>query len=337
MRTSTIVVIAALCVAAAGLVVWLTGGDKPAPEPAPVTAVVEPTPDPQPEVIAPAIVRPSFDVVRISREGTGVIAGRAAPDAFVEVHADDQIIGRVRANSNGEWVLIFDSPLKAGPRELSLTSHLGAAEPVQSDNIVIVSVPELVETPPDGVVPENGVLAIMTPRYGSGVTRVLQKPGSFRSEIELAVQTLDFDDQGKAIFSGTATPNATIRVYLDTNFEAVISADPTGKWVFEPTNLVYAGDHVLRLDQILEGDDVEIRVEQPFNTAEALDMDLAESHAIIKPGNNLWHVARRVYGSGTLYTQIFRANDERIRDPNLIYPGQKFLLPRADASDQITE
>ena len=97
MRTSVIVVIATLCVAAAGLVVWLTGGEESAPEPVTVATSVEPVPDTPPEVAAPSIVRPSFDVVRISREGTGVIAGRAAPDAFVEVHADDQIIGRVRA------------------------------------------------------------------------------------------------------------------------------------------------------------------------------------------------------------------------------------------------
>jgi nucleoid-associated protein YgaU len=34
-----------------------------------------------------------------------------------------------------------------------------------------------------------------------------------------------------------------------------------------------------------------------------------------------------------LFTQIFRANNESIKDPDLIYPGQKFLLPKAQAYD----
>ena len=47
----------------------------------------------------------------------------------------------------------------------------------------------------------------------------------------------------------------------------------------------------------------------------------------VQPGNNLWTLARTHYGSGVLYTQIFTANRELIRDPDLIYPGQIFTMP----------
>jgi nucleoid-associated protein YgaU len=275
------------------------------------------------------LVRPSFDVVRISREGTGVIAGRSAPDAFVEVIVGEEIIGRVRANQGGEWVLIFDAPLDVGPQELSLVAHSKGREAVQSDDIVILSLPEREGEAATGS--ENGVIAVLTPRYGGGVSKVLQKPGSYMGDTVLEVSTLDFDERGKAIFSGVADASATIRIYLDNEFIGTATADTTGQWTYSPDNMVFAGAHVLRLDQVLEGDGVEIRVEQPFDTITALDLDLAESHVIIKSGNNLWHIARRVYGSGVLYTQIFRANNERIRNPDLIYPGQKFLLPRAEA------
>ena len=49
----------------------------------------------------------------------------------------------------------------------------------------------------------------------------------------------------------------------------------------------------------------------------------------VQPGHNLWTLARLHYGSGVLYTQIFTANRELIRDPDLIYPGQIFDLPGA--------
>ena len=37
------------------------------------------------------------------------------------------------------------------------------------------------------------------------------------------------------------------------------------------------------------------------------------------------------YGSGMLYTQIFTANRDLIRDHELIYPGQIFAIPEAGA------
>jgi nucleoid-associated protein YgaU len=46
-------------------------------------------------------------------------------------------------------------------------------------------------------------------------------------------------------------------------------------------------------------------------------------------GDNLWRISRVTYGLGQRYTLIFGANRDKIRDPDLIYPGQIFVLPRA--------
>jgi nucleoid-associated protein YgaU len=53
----------------------------------------------------------------------------------------------------------------------------------------------------------------------------------------------------------------------------------------------------------------------------------ASGKAIIRRGDNLWTIARRVYGEGIKYTTIYEANTGQIRDPNRIYPGQVFGLP----------
>ncbi len=56
----------------------------------------------------------------------------------------------------------------------------------------------------------------------------------------------------------------------------------------------------------------------------------ATGKAIIRAGDNLWTIARRVYGSGMKYSQIYGANRDQIRDPDLIYPGQVFDLPKGE-------
>jgi len=53
----------------------------------------------------------------------------------------------------------------------------------------------------------------------------------------------------------------------------------------------------------------------------------ASGKAIIRRGDNLWTIARRVYGEGIRYTTIYEANTGQIRDPDQIYPGQVFALP----------
>jgi nucleoid-associated protein YgaU len=47
----------------------------------------------------------------------------------------------------------------------------------------------------------------------------------------------------------------------------------------------------------------------------------------VQPGNTLWGIASERYGQGLLFVRLFEANRDRIRDPDLIYPGQVFTLP----------
>ncbi|MBY0351428.1 LysM peptidoglycan-binding domain-containing protein, partial [Tabrizicola sp.] len=47
----------------------------------------------------------------------------------------------------------------------------------------------------------------------------------------------------------------------------------------------------------------------------------------VQPGFTLWGIAQDRYGTGVMYVQVFEANRDKIRDPDLIYPGQVFAVP----------
>jgi len=277
---------------------------------------------------APVIV-PSFDVVRISRNGTGVIAGRAEPNSDVLIYARERQIGSAVADRNGEWVLLFDEPLPVGPTELSIVSRTQGDFEIASSDIVIVSVPERddIDFNNDDT---DGVVAILSPRSGNGPSRVLQRPeGVNIASVSkgLSLDALDYTDNGKTIVNGSAVTGAKIRIYLDNEFLGDVTSGEDGMWKFEIDKVMSPEEHVIRLDQLLSDGDVEVRISQPFNPFVAINKDRATGDVIVNPGNSLWHIARKLYGSGYHYTVIFGANSDVIVDPNLIFPGQKLNLP----------
>jgi nucleoid-associated protein YgaU len=49
---------------------------------------------------------------------------------------------------------------------------------------------------------------------------------------------------------------------------------------------------------------------------------------VIQPGNSLWKLSREVYGKGRMYTIIYEANRDQLKNPNKIFPGQILTAPK---------
>lgn len=52
----------------------------------------------------------------------------------------------------------------------------------------------------------------------------------------------------------------------------------------------------------------------------------AKTYTVVK-GDCLWNIAKKFYGNGSQYTKIADANKDKIKNPNLIYPGQVLTIP----------
>lgn len=57
----------------------------------------------------------------------------------------------------------------------------------------------------------------------------------------------------------------------------------------------------------------------------------APKRYVVARGDSLWRISSRHYNAGRHYGRIYRANRDRISDPDLIYPCQRFLVPRRRA------
>ena len=315
----------------------MPGTETPAPETTPPAETTTAPALPSAETGSPTAVLPEFDVVRIAPTGDIVVAGRAAPGSVVTVYDDGRPIGQIKADRRGEWVMLPDEPLPPGSRELSLSSRFGDAEPVWSETVVVVVVPETgldVAGQPSNQ--SSGALVVEVPRTGFGTSEVLQQPPVGEvpplpsdGDVTLSVDVLDYDEMGNLGLSGRAGGNSSILIYLDNGLLAATTVGPDGNWRMVIERPVAPGLYTLRVDE-MAGDRVVARLEFPFQRADPKEIDAGTLLVVVQPGNSLWRLARRTLGEGTRYTVIYQANKERIRDPDLIYPGQVFEVPRTN-------
>jgi hypothetical protein len=157
-----------------------------------------------------------------------------------------------------------------------------------------------------------------------------QQPEDGIAQGDLVLDSVDYDETGRVIIGGRASPGTRMLIYLDNRLVGDTRAGAAGRWSHSPADPVSEGLHSLRVDQVDESGKVLARVETPFSREAVRVAENDEDFVIVQPGNSLWRIARRAYGEGIRYSVIYQANQDQIRDPDLIYPGQVFELPETD-------
>ena len=280
---------------------------------------------------------PKFDILRVTPSGESILAGTAAPNSSVEVIVNGEEAATVTADKNGNWTWVPQQPLAAGDNVITLRSDAG-----ESDQAIVVKVPEKGRDLAGKPVSEPvSPMAVAVPREAAPTRRsnIIQAPAraptaeatshgaQTANAAAVSIGTVDYDDQGQVVFAGTGQPGSEVQVYLDNKIVGRATVDAQGNWQLTPRQKIASGPHTVRVDAITGDDRVVARIEFPFMRAGPMTNLPAGALVVIQPGNNLWRIASRVYGSGTRYTEIFAANRDQIKDPNLIYPGQIFGLP----------
>ena len=226
------------------------------------------------------------------------------------------MIGTAEASEGGEFVAFIQTPSADEGQVLSLAASEGVAGAAGGENVLVLPSPDDGDEPTVVKATEDEVRIVQPSPLGrvDGVT----------------LDSISYDQTGAVALAGRAPRAQMIRIYVDGDAVAVTRSSESGTWDAR-LDTVDAGRYVLRVDALAEDGSVESRAESPFQrvypTAEQIS---GPTRITVQPGNTLWVMAREKYGSGLLYTQIFAANREAIRDPDLIYPGQIFTLPAED-------
>ncbi len=66
-------------------------------------------------------------------------------------------------------------------------------------------------------------------------------------------------------------------------------------------------------------------------------LEKTSGSVIIRRGDTLWRISRRVYGRGIRYSTIYTANREQIKNPHRIWPGQIFDVPGVSDDGEVAD
>lgn len=274
-------------VATVGVVSYVTLSEPQpaAPEPEqPAIVSQEPVPKPQevaklqvPEVEADVAILPSFSVLRVEPDGSGVIAGQGEPLQLLQLFDGEILIAETKTGPSGDFAIVLDKPLAPGLHQLTLRTIGPDGTVLVSEQAGLVDVPlpnnptaltVLVTEPgeasrviakpivpepeaPEPVVPEVKV-ATVSPELPDApeapeVPEV--KPAkSVKPVLIGAVET----ENGQLFIAGEAEPGSIVNFYLGSDYLGQATVAENGAFLFEAKREIEAGAFEIRADMMLE-------------------------------------------------------------------------------------
>ena len=190
-----------------------------------------------------------------------------------------------------------------------------------------------------------------------GEINVLKTPGLTDIEFDALLPNVKYPFATyKSGFKGAKTFLEVLKNYKQNKetFQFIVTRTlPNGKMLFDTNMKVSLESYTIKEDAKSYGMDVMVTIKlkqyrdfstktcniqfastkpkvvvQPVRPPENPPKPANQTYTVVK-GECLWNIAKKFYGNGSKYTVIFNANRDKIKNANLIYPGQVLTIPAA--------
>ena len=298
----------------------------------------------------------SVQVTAVEFEGSKIfVAGSAPAGSTVRGLVDDKEVGKSTTEASGHFVIEGDVDLAVG-------SHIVTVEELNADGTAKVRVRVPFERPQT----DQATVAMQAPSASSSATTTTapaenQSTASDRAAFEklrtdvakaFGILSNLYKDQATPALDQAIAGRSAVVIALKSLSEFRTAA------ATEPAFTAFAGDITGKARQLLATveawpNDVaaigkgiaslasrlaELHIVAPPapapqapagpQTFEQAPLAESQNSVIIRRGDTLWQISRRVYGQGVRYTTIYLANEDQIKNPDLIEPGQIFGVPK---------
>lgn len=297
----------------------------------------------------------SIDTISYTLDGQVQFGGRGQATYIVRLYLDNAAVAEVAVPAGGQWGVTkadiapglytlradqvdsvgevtsrFETPFKR--ETIAKLAEASAPEPVEPTVVTPVAAPVVITpvvTPvvaaPETSMPEPVLAPAVTasdPVKPSAAEPSAAEPRAAAPEVAASGGPAQVENPdpmpvppSAAALPDLAGPSAAPEVASDAVAQAPQAASPP----VDPS-LPSAPDQA-----------PEVVAASPAATAPLADSAPAPAASpvsiTVQPGFTLWAIAEANFGDGVRYVQVFEANRDKIRDPNLIYPGQVFTVP----------
>jgi len=323
--------------------------DKPAASqelaavtPAPEKSVVQPPPPGEPRVIVEAVEIDGRTIF---------VAGSADPGRTLRGYANEILLGDARTSPGGRFLIEAERDLPVGDYIIRVDA-LGpdgvkvlarAAVPFEreaGDNVAAVASAEPEQEPSAPAEKQS---------------RVTRQPAATDTQPRAAASGQDEGPAAEPPAGPSTADTAQPPVVAEDKTEPSpeIAAAPAPDKPAAVADVPVEAKPAEQPEADAPANVAAAPVEQPAQSAEtpAAPADLAaarpqttapklqsvDSAVIIRRGDTLWRISRRVYGRGMRYSTIYLANQEQIRDPDMIWPGQVFNVPHKTEKGEMAD
>ncbi|OYU39280.1 MAG: hypothetical protein CFE33_12820 [Pseudorhodobacter sp. PARRP1] len=269
------------------------------------------------EVAANVVV----DTISYAPDGAVMLGGRAGASAALRVYLDGAVIADIAAGPDGAWAATLKD-VAAG--------------------IYTLRVDQLAE---DGTVTSRFETPFKRETLEALAAATAPAPADTTPAPSAATAAADVSTDAAPVAAApeTTTPDAAPAAATDASTQTAASVAQPAATDTAQTSETSASTETAAATETAVGTEAAAAPEATTETAAApADATKAQPApatapvsaaapvtVTVQPGYTLWGIAQQNFGDGVLYVQVFEANKAKIKDPNLIYPGQVFTIPAA--------
>ena len=274
-----------------------------------------------------------LEVIRVRPDGSLVIAGKGLPNSKIEIISGSTVIATTQSDNIGEFVAVPDKQLKSGEYLLAFRQTTKANKISIANEAVAINV--------TGGLNDIPIVAIIDSEGKLGA-RVIQAPGLIEKETKskvdkvndisikilptISILAITYDIKvGQLILSGIASGGAQVNAGFsgkETSSTKILN----NSWSLTIPGKLISGKQ--KVFAFIIGKDGKILSKNSINITGSIIKDAnGKTFVVVQKGDALWNIAYNRLGLGIRYTDIVELNKEKIKNPNLIYPKQLFILP----------
>ena len=280
---------------------------------------------------------PKVDIIKVEPDGSFVIAGVGKPNTEILILEKGKIIENAKVDNSGAWAIISNKQLSSGDNLIVIDQNNQDGTHSLSREIYVTKIDKKNKSKP---------MVIAIPNQDGGKIQIIQKPSKMNNSKKdqtssvsilnklnvplrtFRVDSIFFNELGNVAIQGKANFGSYIDLYIDNIIIKKLSISSGPEWKFNSLKVFDFGQHRLKVILRSKDNNVLKTIELPFMRVKIPEGMLPEDYVIIKPGDMLWSISYRIYGNPFKYVEIYNENKDQISNPDLIFPGQIFTLPK---------